>query len=1013
MSSLPIAFGAPWYLLLIGLLPLVFWFTRKSLAGLPRRRRWTAIGARTIVVTLLIFALAEARWRRPNDRLAVIFIADLSESIPAERREAERQYIVAKAAERLEADDLVGVVAFGRVPGIEWAPKNTDLDLHSFTTLIEPQGTDIAAAIRLAAAAFPEGYGKRIALLTDGNENRGSVLEEVYNARALGVTVDVVPITYSYPAEISVEKLLVESTQHVGEPFDVRVVVESSRETEAILHLYENGQLVPQQNPRVQLRPGKNRFDFRGRRVDSVGQYQYEARLEPVDPAEDSIYQNNTAFGFTFVDGEPKLLVCTSDVDAEGSLLRALREEKITVDVVTPETLPNQIQDYFVYDGIVLSNVSSSRFSLDTMKMFESLVKTIGLGFAMLGGEHSFGAGAYKGTPIERLLPVEMDVKNKKVMPNGAIAFVVHSCELGNGNFWARQVIQQALKILSPRDRAGVISYDMGTDRWLFPTGSTLASPKPLWPVTRRREMLGSLNGFNPGDMPDFRNIVNMAHAGLNATQASIKHMLILSDGDPTRPTPAVIAKMRRNGITISTICYGSHGVPPAAMKAIAKEGGGKFYFLQSPDNLPEVFIRETTTITKSLINEESFLPQQTSHHPVLQGVTGGGIPQLDGYVLTSPKELASVPIVHPATAEDPTLDPVLALWSYGMGKSIAFTSDSGFRWAKNWTSWENYRRFWAQNMRWMMRVRSDDRFRVTRSIEGGEGVIRVDAFTPDGRFINGLDFDGRLVGPDFGDGRLDVKQVAPGAYEARFPLSKKGVYTGSFSYRKGDGPPRTYITGLSVPYSAEYRRLSTDEELLAKVAEAGDGELFSDPVAASFFRRGFPQTDDVQDVWHALLFAALGLFFLDVFHRRVAIDYGKVVKKAWQRTLEMVAIRKPELAPSDGRLATLLDRKEKLREATESRYSSSLGGGASQAAASQVPASEGVGSVAEESSDPEAAPLSAFSGKPQPPPRAHTAETKKTEAPAEEADAGETSYTARLLRAKKRALSDDEDSSS
>ena len=90
-------------------------------------------------------------------------------------------------------------------------------------TRLEPMWS----TLRLATAAFPEGYGKRIVIVSDGNENRESVLDEVRLARSLGITVDTVPITYSHAAEISVTKLIIEPEVRVGQPFDIRVVVES------------------------------------------------------------------------------------------------------------------------------------------------------------------------------------------------------------------------------------------------------------------------------------------------------------------------------------------------------------------------------------------------------------------------------------------------------------------------------------------------------------------------------------------------------------------------------------------------------------------------------------------------------------------------------------------------------------------------------------------------------------------------------------------------------------------
>ena len=1016
MNGLPFAFGSPWYLLLLVALPLIYWMSRHSLAGLSKARRISSITIRVIVLLLLVLSLAEFRFLKTNERLAVIFVVDLSESIPADRREAERQFVLEKAAEREQnPDDLVGVVAFGRIPGIEWSPKDIPLELTNFTTLIEPQATDVAAAIRLAAAAFPEGYGKRIVLLSDGNENTGSALEEIYNAFSQGVTVDVVPVDYDYPREILVEKLLVEPQQHIGEPFDLLVVVQSTHETAAILQLYKNGSLVELPNAQVSLKEGKTVFTIPGQRVDEVGRHFYQARVEPLRSTDDSVYQNNTAFGFTVVDGAPKVLVCTTNTEKDATFARALREETITFDLVTPEGIPSTIPEYLEYDAVILSNVPSDRLSEETMQMFESLVKTIGIGFVMLGGDRSFGAGGYQGSPIERLLPVEMDIKNKKVMPNGALGIVVHSCELSNGNWWARKVIQQALRILSPRDYAGIISYDNGVDQWLF-------KPDDFLPVSQRRKMLNRLQSFNPGDMMSFQNIMRMARDGLKKTPASIRHMIVFSDGDPAPPSPPLVASIRAAGITISTICYGAHGTVPAAMKQLAQAGGGKFYYLSNARDLPEIFIRETTTVTKSLISEERFTPLQMAGHPVLQGVED--FPALDGYVLTTPKELATQLLVHPSTPEDPTHDPVLALWSYGLGKSVAFTSDVGQRWGGDWVSWGQYRQFWSQVVRWVLRSRSEDQFRISRDIRDGEAIFQLDAFTPAGRFVSDLELEATIVTPDFENYSAPVTQPAPGRYEVRAPVSKQGAYLVTLAYEK-DGQSQSYSTGLSVPYSYEYRRQESNHELLKKVADAGDGTYFGSPGDADFFRRDYPLSRDVHDVWHVLLLVALCLFFGDVFLRRVVVDYRRMLSTAYDRALVLVSLREPQRALSDGRLTTLLERKAQLREATSARYQSQAD--SSQAGVSRL--AELVDGVAEEGATATAGDrgfarggLDEFSSDEMTPSASPTAfpvadsssdgASKKRPKPIEkpESSARGVGYTARLLKAKKRAIERDED---
>lgn len=980
MSSLPFSFGAPWYLLLLLLLPVIFWVARNSLAGLGGSRRFFALTLRVVVFLLLVLALSEFRFLKKNDRLAVIFVLDRSESIPAAKKEAARRFVIAKALERdYENEDLVGVVTFGTKAGIEWIPKKDDLDIESFLTLIEPEGTDIAAGIRLATAAFPHGVNKRIVLLSDGNQNRGNILEETRNARAQGITVDVIPITYSYPREITVEKVLVDTEVHQGAPFDVRVVVNSTHEAEVNLRLFQGDERVSAQDTVRKLHPGPNVFEFRGLRVERSGLFVYEARLDPVDEADDALPQNNSASEFTVVSGEPKVLFCATNPDEDHAFVEALRTERVEVEVTSPAYLPQRPEEYRAYDTIVLSNVAAHQLSDRTMELFEVLVKSLGVGFVMIGGEDSFGAGGYQGTPIERLLPVEMEIKHRKILPNGALAMVVHSCELANGNWWANQVIRRALQILSPRDYAGVISYDRGQDTWLF----------PMSPVAQRQSMLAKLNGFNSGDMPSFQNIMRMALAGLTKTPASIKHMIVLTDGDPSPPPAALVQAIRAQRITISVICYGAHGGIPPGIRDLARTGGGQFHYLRSGQDLPEVFIREAVTVTKSLISEETFQPQVVGASPILQGIDA--LPPLDGYVLATPKSRANIVLAHPPKANDPAQDPILATWAYGVGKSVAFTSDAGRRWGKKWIDSPVYRSFWTQCVRWVMRSQSNDRFRVTRTVEGGEGVITIDALTPNGEFVDGIDFSGAVVAPDLKPRDVVVRQVAPGQYRARFPVEQQGSYAVALGYEDESGATVRLDSGLNVPYSPEFRRLNTDHELLQRVAETSGGRYFEELAKADFFSRDFPVTRDVLDIWLDLLFAAVFLFFADVFVRRVAIDYREAAVKAWHSMLAVVGRGQRTLAPADGRLATLLERKAELRQESEKRYrpGERLG---SEGASSRPAATWDSTAMPE----PGARPARQASGSGKSP-------GAPSDGGAATTGAG-SAYTARLLEAKKRA---------
>ena len=86
-------------------------------------------------------------------------------------------------------------IVFGRRPRLELPPSDAPrFNFHEVASTVDGNYTDIAAAIKLALASFPEGSGKRIVLLSDGNENLGNAEEQARIARQNGVQIDVVPL---------------------------------------------------------------------------------------------------------------------------------------------------------------------------------------------------------------------------------------------------------------------------------------------------------------------------------------------------------------------------------------------------------------------------------------------------------------------------------------------------------------------------------------------------------------------------------------------------------------------------------------------------------------------------------------------------------------------------------------------------------------------------------------------------------------------------------------------------
>ncbi|MEX0613630.1 MAG: vWA domain-containing protein, partial [Pirellulales bacterium] len=223
-----LVFNSPWYLLLLGLLPAMWWFSFRSLSGLGRWRRPMALGFRTVVVLLVVAALAEMQYQRTSDRLTVIYLLDQSLSIPEARRAGMIRYVNASIREQRkdEKQDQAGVIVFGRNAEVELPPVDFDIQLQTkVESLLDPEFTNVSNAMQRAMAMFPHDAAKRIVLVTDGNQNMGDALEEARAIAEAGVSIDVMPVPLERRSEVSVEKIALPADVRRNQPFELRVVL--------------------------------------------------------------------------------------------------------------------------------------------------------------------------------------------------------------------------------------------------------------------------------------------------------------------------------------------------------------------------------------------------------------------------------------------------------------------------------------------------------------------------------------------------------------------------------------------------------------------------------------------------------------------------------------------------------------------------------------------------------------------------------------------------------------------
>ena len=97
-----------------------------------------------------------------------------------------------------------------------------------------------------------------------------------------------------------------------------------------------------------------------------------------------------------------------------------------------------------------------------------------------------------------------------------------------------------------------------------------------------------------------------------------------------------------------------------------------------------------------------------------------------------------------------------------------------------------------------------------------------VTALDKNDEFLNFLNMGSTVVGPDMKPIDLDIKQTAPGRYVGEFDARRTGSYLLMVSPGPGKAPLRT---GVSVPYSDEFRERETNEALLTSLAHVAPKE--------------------------------------------------------------------------------------------------------------------------------------------------------------------------------------------
>jgi len=869
-------FARPEWLILLAALPVFVFLRLRAGLGEGRFKRVAGTVLRSAAFGALALALAGPLKGDYSARTDVMFALDYSHSIGRETADRALAF-VNQAIETKDPKTRMGLVVFGADASVEVLLRREAEPAQGISAQVERGGTNIARALEVAMAAFPPGGHKRVVLLSDGRENLGRAAAAAAVARSLGVEVYAVPLgKEAVDNEIHIQGINAPHRVSTHEPFEVQVALHSQKAAQAHLEIMRNGGFL--REAALELKPGVNLYTFI-QQMPEAGLYEYEA---VVNSLADGMQENNRYQAFVEVSGAPRVLHAVGESGWGRYVTEALRTQGLAVDEMPGSALPTTMHQLLDYELVILNNVSGFDLSMAKMELLERYVRDAGGGLIMLGGDKSYSAGGYYGTTIERLLPVDMDVKTKVDIPSLAVTVIIDKSGSMSVEAKGERKIEiaksaafSAVELLNPFDRVGVLAFDTKYE-WSV----------PLMEAGDRARIAEKLGGMRAGGGTNLFTALQEGHRAMRGERAKVRHLIILSDGltEEEEAFEALCRAIAADGITITTVAFG-HDANVPLMQRIADWGKGRFYFTDDPLKIPRIFTTETIVVSRGLIVEEQVEPRLRYPGEMLEGFAPDAYPPLSGYILTFAKPSAQVLLSARRG------DPLLVTWRYGLGKAAAFTSDMSARWGSRWVAWPEFGRLTGQMARWAMRRRGNERLVPSFTWSGNRGEVVVDVLDRDDRFINGLELEASLVDPERRTTRFSLGQISPGRYRGEFKVVRSGRYylnlSGSVEgVRVG---PRTF--GLVVPYSPEYLDLGVDTALLAGVAKATGGkvlELSSASLAAAVASQ--PRRVALRwRLWRPLLLAALLLLVLEIAVRRL------VLPEAWRARWRVLRDRRRE----------------------------------------------------------------------------------------------------------------------
>lgn len=648
----------PLYLAL-ALLPLAYLIYEWRSGG-----RRLALVLKVASLLAIVAALSEPTITMPETKTGVVVLVDTSGSI-SDQDLARAGSLISSMGQAV-GRNWMRVIPFAR-QARDLAPEEVREGWRLERTANEDgQATDLEAAIREGVSAIPDGRVPRLVLISDGKENEGSSARAIAQVQRLGIPIDTFPLAGRSENGLRLLSISIPGQAYAGEQLPIDLTVQSPRAAPAVVSIRAEGKALGE-DP-VELNGGVTQVHVRTR-INTSGATTVGGRLALRNGA-------SVAFEQALNLKRAQVLYLSHDPTSSGkNFLQALSQAEFDVKT-DPRLLDSSLN---VFQLVVLNNLDLRAISKEQKERLEEYVKNGG-GLLLIGGEKQAYKEKKQEDALDRVLPAELAPPKS---PEGTcVALIIDKSSSMEGRKieLARLSAIGVVDHLRPTDLIGVLIFD-NSYQWAVPIRR--AEDKSL--IKRL------ISGITPDGGTQIAPALTEAYRKIMAARATYKHIVLLTDGISEEGDSLELSKEAQNHqVTISTVGLGQD-VNRGYLDRVANLSGGKSYFLNEPQGLQQLLLKDVLEYTGTTAVERSLKALVDDKAEVLEGTDIESAPPLKGYARYRAKPTAETIL----SIDEERRDPLYVRWQYGLGRAAVFASDAKSRWAADWIGWPGFDKFW------------------------------------------------------------------------------------------------------------------------------------------------------------------------------------------------------------------------------------------------------------------------------------------------------------------------------